>query len=583
MHRLQTIPVFLMVLCAGRALAAPSLPMLKTQGARWVDASGRPVVLRGCNLGNWLLIEMWMHNMRAEGIPDQYAMEEALARRFGQAAKEELLRTYRENYITARDFAIIRSFGMNVVRIPIWYRLLMDDDRPYEIRPHAWLDLDRAVDLAEAAGIYTIIDLHGAPGGQNPWHHCGRENRNELWGSEENQRRTVWIWRQIAAHYRGRTAVAAYDLLNEPYTAPEAELRDLVLRLYQAVREVDPDHIIVFPATPAGFEFYGRPADLGMTNVAFTCHFYPGFFGWGSPEPGVHLAWLGRGVLEWRDRVEAAGAPLLVGEMNVVLRTAGGPQMMRRAFDTYAGLGWATTMWSYKVFTREGDIGDGSWGMVTNPSGAGAPLVKADTWTPTRWDCTFADAPARRRTRFTAPGDGPTQVYVVIKAGAIEGRRLDVAVDNIGLTDEASGEQVIANGNFGDPRGWAQWRHAGSVVADYAFADGPSAGRGPCLRLTANGYANGGVYQKVALRGGRTYRLDGALKDLGSDEQAAWLEVYIHAAPPVDGQDYIGAPAPGSEIDLNTSTFDEIKRYFESFSTMDYVVYDELRTALTSQ
>ena len=45
---------------------------------------------------------------------------------------------------------------------------------------------------------------------------------------------------------------------------------------------------------------------------------------------------------------------------------------MRRAFDTYGSFGWAVTMWSYKVFSREGGLGDsGHWGMATNARAEG--------------------------------------------------------------------------------------------------------------------------------------------------------------------------------------------------------------------
>lgn len=350
------------------------LPPLRARGASWADTSGNPVILKGCNLGNWFVQEMWMHAMQTEGISDQYTLEQVLTQRFGEEAKNRLLDTYHANFITARDFKIIKSFGMNVVRLPILYSVIDDDKNPYHLRPEAFVHLDRAVAMAEAEGIYTILDLHGAPGSQNPWDHSGRVDQNKLWGNEEYKKRTIWVWRQLAEHYRGRSAVAAYDLLNEPYTAPKEELRDLALALYRAIREVDPDHIIIFPSLPTGFEFYGDLKQLNLKNIALTAHFYPGFFGWSSPTVETHNQWLTEGVKEWEQRVQAAGVPLLVGEMNVVLREAGGAAMMRRAYDTYAGFGWATTMWSYKVFSKEGGIAGGSWGMVTNPPGEGASI-----------------------------------------------------------------------------------------------------------------------------------------------------------------------------------------------------------------
>ena len=64
--------------------------------------------------------------------------------------------------------------------------------------------------------------------------------------------------------------------------------------------------------------------------------------------------------------MESFNSPLLIGEFNVVLKQAGGGEMMRRYYDYCESLNWPATMWSYKVLNEKGGIGDGSWGMVTN-------------------------------------------------------------------------------------------------------------------------------------------------------------------------------------------------------------------------
>ena len=95
-------------------------------------------------------------------------------------------------------------------------------------------------------------------------------------------------------------------------------------------------------------------------------HFYPGFFGWGSATPFIHAEFLLEGLPSWVAKMEEFNSPLLIGEFNVVLKDAGGGEMMRRYYDFYESLHWPATMWSYKVLDANGGVGDGTWGMITN-------------------------------------------------------------------------------------------------------------------------------------------------------------------------------------------------------------------------
>ncbi len=72
----------------GTSTATGALRPLHASGTAIVDDQGRPVILHGCNLGNWLLNEMWMMEMWRDGDPkDQWQMEELLQQRFGAPRK----------------------------------------------------------------------------------------------------------------------------------------------------------------------------------------------------------------------------------------------------------------------------------------------------------------------------------------------------------------------------------------------------------------------------------------------------------------------------------------------------------------
>jgi endoglucanase len=351
---------------------------LRTDGARVVDENGRPVALKGCNLGNWLLLEMWMLDLKNLGanadIPDQYTFEDVLRQRFGPEQADALMELYRSNWIRERDFEILNSFGFNAIRLPFHYSLLEDDRRPMELKPDAFRWLDQAVAWARTHGMYVVLDLHGAPGGQSVDHTTGREGQNRLWSDELCHKRMIWLWQRMAEHYCNEPAVAAYDLLNEPFGDYKTEQhRETLLSLmdaaYRAIREVDSRHIVIFPGTREGLRFYGRPADHGWTNVMFTEHHYPGVFH-ETAALETHIEHINRTLYWLGHYLQQVKTPLLIGEFNVIFRRAGGPELMRYYYDLFERHGWWATMWAYKLVNSRGGLGRDNWYLVTNQDSA---------------------------------------------------------------------------------------------------------------------------------------------------------------------------------------------------------------------
>src|SRR5271166_2679036 len=70
-----------------------------TDGTRLVDGQGHPLMLRGTNLGNWLVREGYMFHF--EGGPQSAREIEALSNDLlGPEAAEKFWHAYRERYIT---------------------------------------------------------------------------------------------------------------------------------------------------------------------------------------------------------------------------------------------------------------------------------------------------------------------------------------------------------------------------------------------------------------------------------------------------------------------------------------------------
>lgn len=361
-------------LCLTVAATSAALPELRPVGKGLVTADGKVVTLRGVNLGNWLLLEPWMFGLDQSdapgGFPDQATILSVLTDRFGPERTHELMEVYRANWITPRDMAVIRSFGFNTVRLPFHYSLLEDDAQPMTLREDAFKWLDHAVAMADDAGLYMILDLHGVPGGQSIDAPTGQVDQNRLWTDRLAQERTIWLWSQLAERYRDHPTVVAYDVVNEPFgdfkTDISPIMADLFGRLHDAIRAVDAHTLIYAPGTLQGIAFYGDPSDRGWSNVGFTEHAYPGLFGWGETSLHGHARFLKQSVAGKTREIDAMGVPYLVGEFNVVFDHVGGPDLMREYFDTYNGQGWGATMWSYKIVKPTPGIEDSNWYMVSN-------------------------------------------------------------------------------------------------------------------------------------------------------------------------------------------------------------------------
>lgn len=300
------------------------LTLLQVQDGALVNEAGETIILNGVNLGNWMLMETWM-SFVPEYTEDwgYYDTLDVLNERFGAEKTAALVEAYEENFITEADIAQIEKLGFNCVRVPFWYRNFMREDGTFltesaDDNP-GFRRLDWLVDACERHGIYVILDLHGAPGGQSMNHCTGKAGRNELYENEARMQQTVTLWETIAARYKDSKAVAAYDLLNEPqnnggYTgdyAWEAESEEAVRRtneaydtLYRAVRAVDPDHVISFEGVWST-TVLPDPEEMGYENLLYQLHLYDDTRGM------VRYR-----VNELKDARKDLGVAVLVGEYN---------------------------------------------------------------------------------------------------------------------------------------------------------------------------------------------------------------------------------------------------------------------------
>lgn len=110
------------------------------------------------------------------------------------------------------DAKFFKSLGLNCLRLPFNHRHLDDDMNPRVLKESGLKHIDRVVKLCAEEGIYTILDLHTLPGGQSPgWHADNATSYAAFWDYKDHQDRTVWLWEQLAARYKGNPWVAGYS------------------------------------------------------------------------------------------------------------------------------------------------------------------------------------------------------------------------------------------------------------------------------------------------------------------------------------------------------------------------------------
>jgi hypothetical protein len=344
-----------------RAERGDVLPRLKAQGTKIVDSSGKEVLLRGINLGGWLVEEMWMtpwvqdppSGSSYQRVEDHVTLWATLNQRLGAAAAQSVKAAYRNAWLQESDFPRIRAAGLNCVRLPFIYDIV---DEPGGMD---WLR--NAVAWANAAGLYVILDMHGAPGSQNPWDHSGRVGLNSFFSDPNNITKAEQVWTALAVEFGGRAGVAAFDLLNEPAGAPDAgTLHQVHNRLYQAIRKAAPATLVIVEDGYKGFDTIPPPALYGWTNVVYSTHIYD-FEAQSTQDHLNQLNGMLPGLLQTRaDR----GVPVYIGEFN--LEPNNSPQAMSQYVKTLTDNGLAWSLWTYKTVASGGPMG--FWGYYSNAS-----------------------------------------------------------------------------------------------------------------------------------------------------------------------------------------------------------------------
>jgi endoglucanase len=338
-------------------------PALKVRGNQILNADGQAVVLRGFGLGGWMNMENFITGYPA----NEQAQREAIRSVLGDELYELFFDRFLEYFFTDADAEFVSSLGLNLVRLPLNYRHFEDDMHPFELKEQGFKHLDRAIDACARHGVYTILDLHAFPGYQNQhWHSDNPTHVALFWEHKHFQDRAVWLWERFAERYKGNAWVAGYNIMNEPADPKGSRLEPFYRRVMEAVRRIDPDHMLFLEGNRYSTEFHMFHDPL--PNVVYTNHDYAlaGFIDAG-PYPGVS-----RGEHVDRDALEKKfvkrseymieyDIPMWVGEFGPIY--TGRPevdamryQVLKDQLDIYRKYNASWAIWTYKDIGLQGVV-----------------------------------------------------------------------------------------------------------------------------------------------------------------------------------------------------------------------------------
>ncbi|ODV77397.1 glycoside hydrolase family 5 protein [Suhomyces tanzawaensis NRRL Y-17324] len=215
-----------------------------------IESNADDFQYRGVALGGWLVLEPYITPSLFEAfngseVPvDEYHFCEQL----GEEEATKRLNKHWSTFYSEDDFKAIKSYGLNMVRIPIgyWAFQTLESD-PYVGGAQSYLD--QAIQWAQMNELKVWIDLHGVPGSQNGFDNSGlRDIGYPGWfNSTENLDLTYKVLHQIFVKYGGgvfgqkyKDTILGIEVVNEPFSPVLGldEIAEFYTTAYEEARNI---------------------------------------------------------------------------------------------------------------------------------------------------------------------------------------------------------------------------------------------------------------------------------------------------------------------------------------------------------
>lgn len=263
-----------------------------------------------------------------------------------------------------RDFQWIADWGFDFVRLPMDYRCWTEPDNWTKFRDDMLVEVDEAIDLGRRYGVHLNLNFHRAPG------YCVNPPKEplDLWTNDEALDVCAKHWALFASRYKDiPSEELSFDLLNEPGAISAESYIRVVRRLVEAIREEDPDRLIIADGLRWGREPVFELADLGIAQSTRgydpmrISHYKASWIGgsdqWSEPTWPLEEddeIWdkdrlRGERIEPWKE-LEASGVGVHVGEWGAFNKTPHKVVLawMRDCLELWKEAGWGWALWNFR-------------------------------------------------------------------------------------------------------------------------------------------------------------------------------------------------------------------------------------------
>lgn len=211
-----------------------------------------------------------------------------------EAFANSFFQKFEKYYVTKDDLKQVKAWGYNSIRIAFNANRLLPPEKQHTGKALVFDEsgmelLDQAVRWASQIGLYVVLDMHGAPGGQSKHNIADATEGALLWEKPDIYwPRTIALWEHLAQKYKDNAWVIGYDLLNEPMVPGSEELggdkldqhnnaplRELYEKLSVALRRIDEGKKILFIEGGFWAQNLNGLMPPWDSNIVYAFHAYP--------------------------------------------------------------------------------------------------------------------------------------------------------------------------------------------------------------------------------------------------------------------------------------------------------------------